>query len=87
MLLPRMIMMSIIIFMGVIIPFIYMTAALKWWALFAIVLLIFAIATPNYLVDDKWDGTFFKIPLVLLSPVLNKFSFGRKVLHFFELQK
>ena len=64
MLLPRMLMMAIIIFMGVIMPFIYFSLALKWWALFAIVLFIFALATPNYLVDDKWDRTFFLIPVI-----------------------
>ncbi len=65
MLLPRMLMMAIIIFMGVIMPFIYFSLALKWWALFAIVLFIFALATPNYLVDDKWDRTFFLIPVIV----------------------
>lgn len=87
MLLPRMIMMLIIMVMCVIVPFIYMTAALKWWALFVIVVLLFAIATPNYLVDEKWDRTFFMVPIVLLTPVLNKFSMGRKILNKFDLQK
>ena len=86
-LLPRMIMMLVIIMMCIIIPFIYMTAALKWWALFAIIVLIFALATPNYLVDDKWDRTFFMVPVVLLSSILNKFSLGRKLLNKFDLQK
>ena len=79
MLLPRMIMMAIIVTMGLLIPFIYLTAALKWWLLFAVVLFIFALATPNYLVDDKWDKTFFKIPFVLFSNVLNKFKIGRAI--------
>jgi hypothetical protein len=87
MLLPRMIMMLVIIIMCIIIPFIYMSAALKWWALFAIVVLIFAIATPNYLVDEKWDRTFFLVPVVLLSSLLNKFSLGRKLLSKIDLQK
>lgn len=87
MLLPRMIMMLVIIAMCVIIPFVYMTAALKWWALFGIVVLIFALATPNYLVDEKWDRTFFMVPVVLLSSILNKFSLGRKILNKFDLQK
>ena len=87
MLILRMIMMLIIMGMSLIIPFIYMTAALKWWALFAIVVLIFAIATPNYLVDEKWDRTFFLVPIVLLSPILNKFSLGRKLLSKINLQK
>ena len=79
MLLPRMVMMAIILFMCIIMPFIYFTLAVKWWALFAIVLFIFAMATPNYLVDEKWDSTFFKIPVVLLSSILYKFKLGRKI--------
>lgn len=87
MLIPRMILMLILMVMCIIVPFIYMSAALKWWALFAIVVLIFAIATPNYLVDEKWDRTFFLVPVVLLSPLLNKFSLGRKLLSKIDLQK
>ena len=78
-LIPRIIMMAVIIMMGVLVPFIYLSAALKWWALFAFVLLFFAIATPNYLVDEKWDSTFFKMPFVFISPILNKFKLGRKI--------
>lgn len=87
MLIPRMIMMLVIMTMCVVVPFIYMSAALKWWALFAIVGLIFAIATPNYLVDEKWDRTFFMVPFVLLSPMLNKFPLGRKLLSKINLHK
>ncbi len=79
MLIPRILMMAIIIFMGVIMPFIYFTLALKWWALFAMVLFIFALATPNYLVDDKWDRTFFSIPVILLSSLLAKTPIGKKL--------
>ena len=78
-LIPRIIMMAVIIMMGVLVPFIYMSAALKWWALFAFVLLFFAIATPNYLVDKKWDSTFFKMPFVFISPILNKFEWGKRL--------
>ena len=79
MLLPRMVMMAIIVFMSLTTPFIYFTLAIKWWVLFAIVLFVFAMATPNYLVDDKWDSTFFKIPIVFMSSILHKFKFGRKI--------
>ena len=79
MLLPRMLMMAIIIFMGVIMPFIYFSLALKWWALFAIVLFIFALATPNYLVDEKWDRTFFLLPVILMTSILSKTRFGKKL--------
>ena len=80
MLIPRMILMAIILVMSMVIPFIYMTAALKWWALYTIVLLIFALATPNYLVDEKWDSTFYKVPFVFFSSVLVKFKLGRRIL-------
>ena len=86
-LIPRMIMMMVIILMCVVVPFIYFTAALKWWALFAIVIFVFAIATPNYLVDDKWDSTFYKIPVVMFSSILNKFKLGRKLKEAVKLQQ
>jgi hypothetical protein len=69
MLIPRMVMMAIIIFMSIFMPVIYTTLAFKWWGLFAATLLIFAMATPDYLVDDKWNSTFFKTPLVLMKSI------------------
>ena len=79
MLLPRMILMGIILLMGVVMPFIYFSLAIKWWALFAIVLFIFAIATPNYLVDDKWDKTFYMLPVIFLSSIFSKTIIGRRL--------
>jgi hypothetical protein len=72
-------MMGIIVMMGILMPFLYFSLAIKWWALFAIVLFIFALATPNYLVDDKWDYTFFSIPMILLAFLLAKTSIGKKI--------
>ena len=69
MLMPRMLLMAIIVLMGIIMPMIYTTLAFKWWALFAIVLLVFAMATPDYLVDKNWDSTFFKTPIVLMKSI------------------
>ena len=66
MLVPRTKMVGIIILMSVALPFIYMTIALKWWLLGAIVLFFFALATPDYLVDEMWDKTFLRSPLVSL---------------------
>lgn len=86
MILPRMVMMAIIFFMCITTPFIYFTMAIKWWALFAIVLFVFAMATPNYLVDEKWDSTFFKIPFVLMSSILHKFKWGRKFIEAVNLK-
>ena len=87
MLLPRMIMMAIIIFMCVTIPFIYFSLAVKWWYIFAIVLFVFAMATPNYLVDDKWNSTFYKVPVVFMSSFLQKFKLGRKFIDAVNLKQ
>ncbi len=79
MLMPRLVMMSIIILMGAILPFIYFSLALKWWLLFAIVMGVFAIATPNYLVDDKWDKTFYLVPIIFLSSIFSRTIIGKKM--------
>ena len=68
-LIPRMLMMAIIVGMSLILPAIYTSLVFKWWSLFAITLLICAIATPDYLVDDHWESTFFKSPLVLMKSI------------------
>ena len=66
MLIPRTTMMGIIMLMCVILPFIYLTLAIKWWILGALVLFFFALATPDYLVDEMWDKTFLRSPFVTL---------------------
>lgn len=84
---PRMVMMAIILLMCVVTPFIYFTMAIKWWILFTVVLFVFAMATPNYLVDEKWDSTFFKVPIVLMSSILHKFKLGRKITEVVNLKQ
>lgn len=71
MLIPRTIMVAIMALMSLILPFIYLTLAVKWWILLAFVMLIFAIATPDYLVDDKWEKSFIKAPFIMASSLLN----------------
>ena len=62
MLVPRITMMALIIIMSIILPFIYMTLVIKWWVLGAIALFIFALATPDYLVNDLWEHTYLRSP-------------------------
>lgn len=81
MLMPRTVMMAIIFVMSVTLPFIYMSLAIKWWITAAFILLIFAIATPNYLVDKKWDMAFVKIPFILLASLLHLNVLGRHSHH------
>lgn len=78
MLVPRTKMVGVIILMSVVLPFIYMTIALKWWLLGAIVLFFFALATPDYLVDEMWDKTFLRSPLVSLWSLFNVKVLRRK---------
>ncbi len=66
-LIPRTLMMAIIVFMSIIMPLIYFTLAIKWWAIFAFILFIFALATPDYLVDKNWNRAFAKAPSILFS--------------------
>ena len=77
MLMPRTIMMGIISIMCISLPFIYFTLALKWWAITAIALLAFALATPDYLVDKNWDRDFLRAPLITIGALYNIFRAGR----------
>ena len=77
MLMPRTIMMGIISIMCIILPFIYFTLALKWWAITAVALFAFALATPDYLVDKNWDRDFLRAPLITIGALYNIFRAGR----------
>ena len=66
MLIPRATMMAIILLMSIILPFIYMTLVIKWWILGAIALFIFALATPDYLVNEIWENTYLNSPFTRL---------------------
>lgn len=78
MLLPRTTMVGIIMLMSLVLPFIYLTLALKWWVLGSIALFIFALATPDYLVDEMWDKTFLRSPFVTLWGIMSTRLFKDK---------
>lgn len=63
MLIPRSVMVAVILVMSLVLPFIYMTIAIKWWILGALALFVLALATPDYLVAEMWDKTFLRDPL------------------------
>lgn len=62
MLMPRIAMVAIMILMSIILPFIHMSIVLKWWFLASFTLFIFALVTPDYLVEEMWDKTFLRSP-------------------------
>ncbi len=78
MLIPRTTMVGIIMLMSIVLPFIYLTLAIKWWILGSLALFFFALATPDYLVDEMWDKTFLRSPFVCLWGLLNISKLGRK---------
>ena len=71
MLVPKINMIGVILIMSLILPFIYLTMAIKWWILGSLALFIFALATPDYLVDEMWDNTFLRSPFVSLWRMIN----------------
>lgn len=79
MLLPRTTMVGIIMLMSVILPFIYMTLVIKWWILGSLALFFFALATPDYLVDEMWDKTFLRAPFVTLWGIISTKLLGNKL--------
>ena len=79
MLVPRTTMVGIIMLMSIILPFIYMTLVIKWWILGSLALLIFALATPDYLVDEMWDKTFLRSPFVTLWGIISTKLLGKKL--------
>ena len=78
MLMPRTSMIGIMMFMSILLPFIYLSMALKWWIVSSGVLFFFALATPDYLVDEMWDRTFLRSPFVTLWGIISTKFFNKK---------
>jgi len=79
MLVPRTSMVGIIMLMSLILPFIYFSLAVKWWVLGSLALFIFALATPDYLVDEMWDKTFLRSPFITLWGIISTKLLGKKI--------
>lgn len=77
MLVPRTIMMGLIMIMSIILPFIYLTLAIKWWVVAAVVLFAYSLATPDYLVDKNWDRVFLRAPFITVGALVNIFRAGK----------
>lgn len=79
MLVPRTSMMGIIMLMGIFLPFIYFSLVVKWWVLGSIALFVFALATPDYLVDEMWDKTFLRSPFITLWGIISTKLLGKHI--------
>lgn len=78
MLMPRTSMIGIMMIMSIVLPFIYLTLAVKWWIISSAVLFFFALATPDYLVDEMWNRTFLRSPFVTLWGIISTKLFHKK---------
>lgn len=79
MLVPRTSMVGIIMLMSLILPFIYFSLVVKWWVLGSIALFVFALATPDYLVDEMWDKTFLRSPFITLWGIISTKLLGKHI--------
>lgn len=86
-LVPRTILVAIIMIMSLVLPFIYFTLVIKWWCIGAICLFFFALATPDYLVDEMWDKTFLRSPIISLWAIFNLKFLGKTKLAKYILKK
>lgn len=77
-LIPRMVTVAIIAIMSILLPFIYLTLAVKWWVVGLIIGFAFCFATPDHLVDEHWDNDFLMLPYRLAA------SFAKRILNRFK---
>ena len=72
--LPRIIMVGIIGMMSILLPFLDLGEAVKWWGIALLLIFVFALAAPDYLVNKNFNKTLLcKIPVVVLGMMLNIF--------------
>ena len=63
--------------LGLVLPFINTSSAIKWWIICSIALFAFSLATPDYLVDKNWDTDFLRAPLVIIWGLFNIARVGK----------
>ena len=66
-LMPRVVMMAIIGLMCLITPLLYWSMSLKWLITGFWVLFIFAVATPDYLINRRWELAYLHAPWLMLQ--------------------
>lgn len=74
---PRTILLGLIIILGIISVYLDWTDCIKWWGLLFTFLFTMALATPNYLVDNKFNKAMKAIPFLAIGMVIS-LLFGKK---------
>lgn len=84
MMLPRIVLIALILFLGCATTAIYWPWGIKWWILLFTLALTFSIAIPNYLVDIRFTKAMKNIPYLGFSMIFNLFRLrgrGKKFTH------
>jgi hypothetical protein len=68
---PRTILLGILLLFSFLSVYFHWSACLKWWGLLLTFLLTMAIATPNYLVDSKFNKAMKAIPFLAAGMIFN----------------
>ena len=77
--LPRTLLLSISLLFGCITTYLHWETSIKWWILLFLFLLAMAFATPNYLVDEKFNKAMKALPFIGMGVIFNLFfGFNRK---------
>ncbi len=71
-LLPRSILFAVVFVMSIIMPFVYLSLAIKWWIITVIWGFSLALATPNELVDKNWDRDFIVLPITTVANITRR---------------
>ncbi|MGL5938567.1 MAG: glycosyltransferase [Phocaeicola sp.] len=67
---PRHILFGVVFFFGITLCFIDWTLSIKWWVLYLTYIFSLSVATPNYLVDEKFDKAIKRYPLLFIQMLL-----------------
>jgi len=74
---PRTVLLGLIILFGFLSIYIGWALCIKWWSLLFMLLFAMAIATPNYLVDNKFNKAMKAIPFMAMGMIIS-ILFGKK---------
>lgn len=75
---PRTLLLIVIVVMGCLSSWLYWFDGIKWWTLILVLLLAMAFATPDYLVDNKFNKAVKSIPIMGIGMILNIFKPNKK---------
>lgn len=84
MMLPRLLILGFIAIAAIILLFVNIFLAIKWWILLALMCMVFAIAIPDKMINERFLKILRKLPKLFILMVINLFRMGgakKKFIH------